>query len=184
MSADEAPPAPAEKEPVTEKAASAKTETAPAKKAAAKGKKSDAPKAPRRPALEPEAARLLAVRRATSDRRAKFTRQASYRYWRIGRDGAWRRPRGQQSKQRRHYQYRSTIVSIGFRGPAAARGLTPSGFRPVIVRTLDDVDGVAPKIEAAIIARGVGTRRRLVLEEAARKRGVHILNPIVREQEE
>jgi large subunit ribosomal protein L32e len=158
--------------------------TTPAKSTGKKAKKSDAPKAPRRPTLAPEAARLLKIRGETSDRRAKFTRQASYRYWRIGRDGAWRRPRGQQSKQRRHYQYRSTIVSIGFRGPAAARGLTPTGFRPILVHNLKELDAVAPQTEAAVIARGVGTRRRLVLEEPARLRGVHVLNPIVRDKEE
>jgi ribosomal protein L32E len=30
----------------------------------------------------------------------------------------------------------------------------------------------------------VGTRRRLVLEEAARQKGLHVLNPIGREREE
>jgi large subunit ribosomal protein L32e len=155
-----------------------------AKKGGTKAKKSEGPKAPRRPTLAPETARLLTIRDATTDSRPRFTRQASYRYWRIGRDGAWRRPRGQQSKQRRHYKYRSTIVSIGFRGPAAVRGLTPSGFRPILVHTPDDIAALAPKTDAAIIARGVGTKRRLVLEETARKLGVHVLNPIVRESEE
>ena len=36
----------------------------------------------------------------------------------------------------------------------------------------------------AIIARTVGTRQRLVLEEAARKRGVHVLNPLTKEARE
>ncbi|MCI4367117.1 MAG: 50S ribosomal protein L32e [Thermoplasmata archaeon] len=147
-------------------------------------KKSAGPRAPRRPTLAPEVARLLAVRREGDARRPRFTRQASYRYYRIGRDEAWRRPRGQQSKQRRHYKYRSTVVSIGFRGPALARGLTPTGFKPVIVWTPKEIEKLSPTTEAAIIARTVGTRRRLVLEETARKAGVHVLNPITREPEE
>lgn len=146
--------------------------------------KSDAPKAPRRPTLAAETARLLKARDEGDARRPRFTRQASYRYWRIGRDESWRRPRGQQSKQRRHYGYRSTIVSIGFRGPAAVRGLTPSGFRPVLVRTAKEIAALAPTTDAAIIARTVGTKRRLTLEEAARKAGVHVLNPITRDGEE
>ena len=32
--------------------------------------------------------------------------------------------------------------------------------------------------DAIVIARTVGTRRRLVLEETARKLGIHVLNPI------
>ena len=146
-------------------------------------KKADAPKAARRPKLSDVTKGLLAVRDANDRRRPRFTRQASYRYWRIGRDESWRRPRGQQSKQRRHYGYRSTIVSIGFRSPAKVRGLTPTGFRPVIVHTDREIAALSPTTDAAIIARTVGTRRRLVLEETARKAGVHVLNPITRDEE-
>lgn len=156
---------------------------APADKPAKAAKKA-APKAPRRPTLEPELARLLAVRDAVDDRRPKFVRTASHRYFRIGRWNSWRRPRGQQSKQRRHYGYRPTVVSIGFGSPRVTRGLTPSGFRPVLVRTSDVLATLDPKIDAVLIARTVGTRRRLVLEEAARQLGLHVLNPIVREAEE
>ena len=143
-----------------------------------------APKAPRRADLAPDRARLLTVRVAQDRRRPRFTRQQSYRYLRIGRDESWRKPRGLQSKQRRHYGYRSTIVSIGFRGPRAVRGLTPAGFRPVLVRTNADVERLDPKTDAALIARSVGTKRRLVLEETARVRGVHLLNPLDHGREE
>lgn len=141
-------------------------------------------KSPRRAELSPEARRLLRARRTLDTRRPIFGRQAANRYWRIGRDGAWRRPRGLQSKQRRHYGYRPKIVRVGYRGPAAVRGLTPSGFRPILVRTPRDLEGLDGKTEAAVIARTLGTRRRLVLEEEARKLGIHVLNPIVKDEEE
>lgn len=157
------------------------TDEAPAKPTKSKA---EAPKAPRRPDLPPDRQRLLTIRGAQDQRRPRFTRQQSYRYVRIGRDGSWRKPRGLQSKQRRHYGYRSTIVSIGFRGPRAIRGLTPSGFRPVLVRTNADVEALDPAREAALIARSVGTKRRLVLEETARVRGVHLLNPLDHGREE
>jgi large subunit ribosomal protein L32e len=136
---------------------------------------------PRRPKLSPEVARLLSHRHAQDAHRPRFTRQASYRYYRIGRDGSWRKPRGLQSKQRRHYGYRSTIVSIGFRSPRLVRGRTPTGFRPIVVQTVGEIGRIDPAQEAAIIARTVGTQKRLVLEEAARKRGIHVLNPITKE---
>lgn len=148
------------------------------------GAKAKAPKETppsKRPTLSPELARLLAHRRDQDARRPLFTRQASYRYWRIGRDGAWRKPRGLQSKQRRHYGYRSTIVSIGFRSPRLVRGRTRTGFRPVVVRTVDEIGRVDPTHDAVVIARTVGTLQRLVLEEAARKRRVHVLNPLTKE---
>jgi large subunit ribosomal protein L32e len=128
--------------------------------------------------------RLLSLRRTIDDRRPVFGRQAANRYWRIGRDGAWRRPRGLQSKQRRHYGYRAELVSIGYRSPAAVRGLAPNGFRPVIVETTKQIDALDPVREAAVIARTVGTRRRLTLEDAARQKGIHVLNPIVTSERE
>ena len=144
----------------------------------------EALRAPRRGALNPERQRLLALRRRADAARPIFGRQAANRYWRIGRDGSWRRPRGLQSKQRRHYGYRARIVRIGYRSPALVRGLAPNGFRPVLVRNEAELDAIDARTQAAVIARTVGTRRRLTLEEAARKKGVHILNPIVKSERE
>ncbi|HEV2428228.1 MAG TPA: 50S ribosomal protein L32e, partial [Thermoplasmata archaeon] len=127
---------------------------------------------------------LMSVRDAVDRRRPKFVRTASHRYWRIGRRNSWRRPRGLQSKQRRHYGYRPVVVSIGFGSPRRTRGLTPTGFRPVLVRTPDEVKKLDRSSDAAVIARTVGTRRRLVLEETARKLGIHVLNPITRDRKE
>lgn len=137
------------------------------------------PKTPRRAELDDAARTLLRTRRALDRRRPIFGRQAANRYFRIGRDGAWRRPRGLQSKQRRHYGYRARIVRIGYRSPARVRGLVPSGFEPVIVRTSRDLEAIDGRTQAAVIARTIGTRRRVVLEEEARKLGIRVLNPIV-----
>ena len=146
--------------------------------------KDEEPRAPRRAGLSEDRRRLLRLRRTLDKKRPIFGRQAANRYWRIGRDGAWRRPRGLQSKQRRHYGYRTQIVSIGYRSPAAVRGLVPSGFRPVLVRTPEELERLDARTEAAIIGRTVGTRRRLTLEETARRLGVHVLNPIVTTERE
>ncbi len=150
-------------------------------RAAAK-KAKGAPKAPNRPTLEPELQRLLAERRLQSSRRPLFVRQQAHRYYAIGRWGTWRRPRGLQSKQRRHYGYRPTVVSVGFGSPRRTRGLTPTGFEPVIVRTPKEIEALVPERQAVVIARTVGTRKRLLLEEVARKRGLHVLNPLLHER--
>jgi large subunit ribosomal protein L32e len=149
----------------------------------AKAEKEEAP-APKRAPLTPARRRLLALRRTLDGRRPIFGRQAANRYYRIGRDGSWRRPRGLQSKQRRHYGYRAEIVSIGYRSPAAVRGLVPSGYAPVLVHNRGQLDGLDGTRQAAIIGRTVGTRLRLVLEEAARKRGIRVLNPLVKAERE
>ena len=140
----------------------------------------EAPRAPKHADLSDANRVLLRTRTTLDGRRPIFGRQAANRYFRIGRDGTWRRPRGLQSKQRRHYGYRAKVVRVGYRSPAAVRGLVPSGFRPVVVRTPADLDRIDARTQAAIIARTVGTRRRLTLEEVARKLGIHVLNPIVK----
>ncbi len=183
-------PAPTPAGEATPKKSAGRKRTAPAAAAAAPAAEPKAKKAtpetraPRRPTLDPEIARLLRARDAADLHRPLFVRQAAHRYARIGRDGAWRRPRGLQSKQRRHYGFRSRIVRIGFGSPRLTRGLTPTGFRPVLVRTEEEIAPLDTARDAVVIARTVGTRRRLALEEACRRRGLHVLNPIVREREE
>jgi large subunit ribosomal protein L32e len=192
--ADDAPPAPPKSEaaapPTRAKSRATKATPAPTPKATkpapASSKKDDKDEkadpeergAPKHPTLPPQTVTLLRARRTIDRRRPVFGRQAANRYYRIGRDGSWRRPRGLQSKQRRHYGYRAQLVSIGYGSPAKVRGLVPSGYRPIIVRTDSEIQELDPKFEAAIIARTVGTRRRLGLEETARKAGVRVLNPI------
>lgn len=191
MAEEETSPEP--KEPVAEtprKAAprrrakaAPKTEVAPAE-TPKPAKKDEGPQVPRRADLPDAQRTLMRARREIDRRRPLFGRQARYRYFRIGRDMSWRAPRGLQSKQRRHYGYRPKVVRIGYGSPARVRGLVPSGFRPVIVNTTRDLEQLNAKLEAAIIARTVGTRRRLVLEEAARKLGIRVLNPIVKSERE
>lgn len=183
-----APPAPAQvsrpaartEKPSAAKPAPARTEAKPK----ASSEESEGPRAPKRATLDQEERRLLVLRRSIDRRRPIFGRQAANRYYRIGRWGSWRKPRGQQSKQRRHYGYRSMVVSIGFRTPAKVRGLTPSGFLPSVVHNAHDLESLDPKREAAVIAHGVGVRKRLVLEEQARKLGLHVLNPFLKEEGE
>ncbi len=187
--ADETPTAP------TDDTASATKETAPKRRRSVRALKpaeppaaavpaAKEPRVPKRASLDPATARALRLRREADRRRPRFVRQAAHRYARIGRDESWRRPRGLQSKQRRHYGYRSVVVRIGYRSPARSRGLVPSGFRPVVVRTSQELAKIDAQTEAVIIARTVGTRRRLAREEAARRLGLHLLNPIATPESE
>jgi large subunit ribosomal protein L32e len=159
-------------------------ESAAAKETAEGAPKEEGPRIPRRAELRPEERTMLKARDELDRKRPRFGRQARYRYYRIGREMSWRRPRGLQSKQRRHYGYRPRIVRVGYRSPAGVRGLVPSGFRPIVVTTAKELEKLDAHREAAVIARTVGTRRRLVLEERARKLGIRVLNPIVTSERE
>jgi large subunit ribosomal protein L32e len=133
-----------------------------------------------KPTLTAEEKRLLNFRTQKNKQRPRFVRTASHRYWRIGRRDSWRAPKGVQSKQRRHYGYRPTVVSIGFGGPAKVRGRISAGFRPVIIHTIKDLEDVEQGKQIVVIAHGVGTRKRLTIEEAAKKRNLRIANPLSR----
>ena len=179
------PPVEKKRSPRARSKSTAPRETPAAKEAVPKApEKAEGPRVPRRAELTEKAQGLLRLRRTLDARRPIFGRQARYRYFRIGRDSVWRRPRGLQSKQRRHYGYRPKVVRIGYRSPARVRGLVPSGFRPILVHTTADLDGIDARSQAAVIARTVGTRRRIVLEEAARKLGIRVLNPILKSESE
>ena len=133
-----------------------------------------------KPKLSAEDVRLLQERVRNRARRPKFVRTASHRYWRIVRWGSWRRPRGMQSKQRRHYGYRPTVVSIGFGVPARIRGTTALGFFPIVVHSVGDMEELEVSRHLIVIGHSVGTRKRLQLEESARKKGFRIANPLAR----
>jgi len=131
--------------------------------------------APRpRPHLTPALTQALALRRAKNAARPEFIRQEGHRYARLA--GKWRAPQGIQSKMRRHWRTHPDVVSIGYRGPKAARGLHPSGFREILVHTEDSLETVDPKTEAVRIAGSVGSRKRARIQKDAKKRGIRVLN--------
>lgn len=128
-----------------------------------------------KPRLEPATRKLLKTRREIDDRRPAFRRQEWFRYRRF-RSAKWRKPQGMHSKLKRHFGYRPNVVSIGYRGPRAVRGLHPSGFREVLVHTARELEAVDPAVEAVRIAGTVGARRRTEIEAAAEEKGIRVLN--------
>lgn len=127
-----------------------------------------------KPEVPEELRRLLRLRERKDKSRPAFRRQEWFRYARLG--TAWRRPQGHHSKLRRGFRYRINRVSVGYRGPAAVRGLHPSGFREVLVHNVRDLERIDAKTQAARIAHGVGSRKRSEIETAAAERGIRVLN--------
>lgn len=159
-----------------------KSEEKTAPEEGAKSQKESAPaKTERRVKIKPElddsARQALELRAQTNKRRPKFRRPEWFRYKKLSRSG-WRRPFGLHNKQRRHYGYRPNVVSVGYRGPAATRGLHPSGFREVLIHNVAGLEEIDPKAEAARIAKGVGSRKREQIEDEAQRLKIRILNPM------
>jgi large subunit ribosomal protein L32e len=78
---------------------------------------------------------------------------------------------------RRRISGRPPLVSVGYRSPAAARGLHPSGLSEVLIHTHRELEGVDPQRQAVRIAAGVGRRLRERIMARAEELGIRILNP-------
>jgi len=127
-----------------------------------------------KPKLSKSMLQQLILRKQIQKRRPIFLRQEGFRYKRLGEK--WRKPRGTHSKMRRHFGYRPNVPSIGFGSPRAVAGLHPSGFQEVLVHNVNDLERIDPKIQAARIGSTVGSRKRMEIQEKAKKRGIRILN--------
>jgi len=125
------------------------------------------------PDLDDEAARALVQKRRQG--KPQFNRQDYHKKKRT--PTSWRQPRGNLSKQRRGIKGKGATVEAGYRSPAAARGLHPSGFEEVRVHNADDLEGVDPDTEAVRIASGVGGRKREHIEDVCEDREIRVLNP-------
>lgn len=131
---------------------------------------------------KPNQKRVLALRERHKAKKPCFKREESWRYKRVSQ--IWRKPDGVDSKMRKKKKGWPKSAEIGFRGPKVARGLHPSGYVEVPVRTVDDLGSVDPNTQAIRIAHTVGMRKRAEISLRASERGVHILNPLSEEKPE
>ena len=138
--------------------------------------KAEEKRAPRiKPVLTQELKWAIKVRTERKAHEPEFRRQEWFRYRRLEKTG-YRKPRGMHSKMRMHWKYRPSVVRIGFRGPKAARGLHPSGFKEVLVHNELALAGIDPKTQAIRIGHSVGGRKRQKIQEKADELGIRVLN--------
>jgi large subunit ribosomal protein L32e len=131
--------------------------------------------AKQKPVLDEETQEALSLRAAQKKKTPSFRRTEWFRYKRLSRSG-WRAPHGMDSKQRRNYRYRGSLVRVGHGKVAEARGLHPSGFREVMVHNINDLEPIDPETQAARIGRTVGNRKREHIHARADELGIRILN--------
>src|SRR4030065_1217323 len=103
--------------------------------------------------------KALKARKRAKQKKPEFLRSESWRYSKLSE--SWRRPRGLDHKMRRKIKGWPPMVSTGYKGPKAARGLHPSGFREVLVHNVKEICEVNPTIQVARIAHTVGKKKRL-----------------------
>ncbi len=127
--------------------------------------------------------KLLKLRKRAKNKKPEFLRSESWRYSKMSE--SWRRPRGLDHKMRRKFKGWPPMVSTGYKGPKAARGLHPSGLREVMINNVRDLALVDPSVQAGRIAHTIGKRKRALILAAAKEKKLRILNPgVVEEGEE
>jgi large subunit ribosomal protein L32e len=125
---------------------------------------------------------IIKLREKIKNNKPNFMRQESWRYKRIKEN--WKRPKGIDSKMRKHVKGWPKSPKIGYGGPKKARGLHPSGYKEVIVRNIDELNKIDPQTTAIKIAQTVGMKKRREILIKAKDLGVHVLNPgIIKEKE-
>ncbi len=116
----------------------------------------------------------LKLRNAMKKRKPTFERQ----YANVMRQfkGSWNRPRGMHSKMRRGMRGKKLLPTVGFRSPIAVRGLTRDGFVPVIVNNFNDLTKFDVKKQIAVLAAGLGMRKRIEILKKAVEMKIKLFN--------
>ena len=131
--------------------------------------------AKQKPELDDATKAALEARKEQRKNQPKFRRQEWYRYKRLSRTG-WKKPRGDDSSQRKNRKYRSPMARVGYGKIASVRDLHPSGFKEVLVHRPEDLDGIDPAVQAARVGGTVGGRKRALIHERADELGIRVLN--------
>ncbi len=121
-----------------------------------------------------EKRRLLKVRKKLNQSRPKFNAFESWRFVKI--KPRWRKPRGIDNKMRTNEKGWPRVANIGWGGPAAVRGLHPTGKEEVLISNVNELKFVDKETQVARVSRTVGGKKRAQILEAAEKLGVKILN--------
>jgi len=120
--------------------------------------------------------RLLRVRRKLKSKKPEFLRTLWWKFPKFKNDPKWRKPKGIDNPMRLRLKGRPAVVDVGYRAPAAVRGLHPTGLEPVRVCNPVELDKLDPARHIIYIAAGVGLRKRQQILEKARAKGFKVAN--------
>jgi len=117
---------------------------------------------------------LLELRKKLKKRKPDFLRQDAHKVKRLKKK--WRAPKGIHSKMRRKLRGYRKQPSIGYSSPKKVRYLHPSGLKEILVHNLKNLENINPKIEAAVIAKTVGVRKKIELLKKTKELKINVLN--------
>lgn len=118
--------------------------------------------------------KLLEQRKAQKSRKPHFKRQDWHKKARLA--PSWRKPKGMDSKLRKHMHAHGHLPTVGYGSPALVRGMHKSGLVPILVHTVSQIELVDGKTHGIIIASTVGARKCIDIITKANSKGVRVLN--------
>ena len=117
---------------------------------------------------------LLELRSKIKSRKPEFIRQDNPKRRKL--NDKWRKPKGIHSKIRHHFKGRRKMPSPGYKSPAAIKGLHATGLKMITIFSPGDIIKINKDNEGIIIAKSVGTRKRLEILKKAMEMKITILN--------
>lgn len=118
--------------------------------------------------------KLLKLRKAMKAKKPHFKRQDWHKKARL--QPVWRKPKGMDSKLRKHMLGHGFMPNSGYGSPADVRGMHKSGLIPVLVNNVKEVSVVNGKTHGVFISAKVGTRKVVEIMHAAHAKNIRVLN--------
>lgn len=118
----------------------------------------------------------LEIRSAIKKRKPTYRRRQSNQFAKLAKINAWRRPKGMGNKSRRNRRGHIGMLQVGYGSPKEVKGTNRDGLFEVIVSNVQDLDKVESSTQIAILSRTLGTRKKLDVLKAAKKKSVAIGN--------
>lgn len=121
-----------------------------------------------------EAKKMAREKSRLEKKKSKFRRQNFGKKVRVA--DAWRKSYGIDSGQRKQRKNKLPVPKAGYMTAQSVKGLHASGYFPIRVFNVSDLDGVDNKTQAALIASVVGKRKRAEIQKVALEKKIQILN--------
>ena len=118
--------------------------------------------------------KLVEIKNKLKAKKPTFLRHDIHKKKRLSK--IWRKPKGRQNKMRLHRKGYAKGRSTGYGSPKEVRGLTKEGYRPNVVVSKKDFADLDNTIDAIIISRTLGLRRKKDLVAFAKENKFKVLN--------